>query len=83
MTDHPCKGLGKAATNAFEAIAVNQQPHCSKATLLKLLDRGLIAHQDQLMHFADGLPALKIADYFVPLPIHYQWCTWASERSGQ
>ncbi|MCS3727241.1 hypothetical protein [Bradyrhizobium betae] len=83
MTDHPCKGLGKAATNAFEAIAVNHQPHCSKVTLQRLLERGLIAREDRLMHFRDGLPPCRIAGYFVPLPVHYQWCTWASEQFGE
>lgn len=83
MTDHPCKGLGKAATNAFEAIAVNHQPHCSKATIQRLLGRSLIAREDRLIQFRDGLPPLKAPDYFVSLPVHYQWCTWASEQFGK
>ena len=80
MTDHPCKGMTRAAINAFEAIAVNQRPHCSKATLQKLVDRGLIVKETKTMHFGDGLSAAKIDDFYVPLPIHYQWCEWGSER---
>lgn len=83
MTDHPCKGMTRAETNAFEAIAVNQVPRCSKATLQKLLDRGLIVRQDRLTHFSDGLPPMRTDEYFVPLPIHYQWCSWASEQFAE
>ena len=42
MTEHPCKGMTKAEIAAFEAIAVNRPPHCSKRTLDKLLSRGVI-----------------------------------------
>lgn len=82
MTDHPCKGMTTAAIHAFEAIAVNQQPHCSRATLQKLVDHGLVVRQDRLMRFRDGLPALRIDDYYVPLPIHHQWCEWASAAAS-
>lgn len=83
MTEHPCKGLTRAETAAFEAIAINLIPSCSKATLQKLLDRGLIVRQSKLTHFNDGLPALRSDEYHVPLPIHYQWCTWASEQFSE
>ncbi|MCK1453654.1 MULTISPECIES: hypothetical protein [unclassified Bradyrhizobium] len=80
MTDHPCKGMTRAATLAFEAIAINQIPRCSKATLQKLIDCGLIVRQDKLLHFNDGLPPVRTEDYFVPVAIHYQWCVWGRER---
>jgi hypothetical protein len=51
-----------------------------KETIDELLSRGLITREERKAHFADGLPPSTIADYFVPLPIHYQWCRWASER---
>ena len=63
MTDHPCKGMTRTAIRAFEAIAINQNPRCSKATLEKLLDRGLIVRQNKLTHFDDGLPPLRTDDY--------------------
>ncbi|MET4842662.1 hypothetical protein [Bradyrhizobium japonicum] len=50
MTDHPCKGMTRAATRAFEAVAINQVPRCSKATLQVLIDRGLIVRQNKLTH---------------------------------
>jgi hypothetical protein len=71
--------MTKAAIAAFEWIAINQPPRCSKATLQKLLDRGVIAAQEETSLIMDGLPPLTRADYYVPLPVHYQWCEWADE----
>ena len=56
MTEHPCKGMTKAEIAAFEAIAVNRPPHCSKRTLDKLLSRGVIEKYEKKAFFRDGLP---------------------------
>ena len=80
MSKHPCEGMTKAEILAFEAIAINRRRNCSKRTIENLLARGVIACETRKRHFSDGLPASIISDYFVPLPIHYQWCEWASER---
>jgi hypothetical protein len=80
MSEHPCEGMTKAEIAAFEAIAINLRPNCSKKTIEKLLARGVIANEERNLHFGDGLPPVAVDDYFVPLPIHYQWCQWASER---
>lgn len=79
-TQHPCAGMTKAQIAAFEAIAINLSPSCSKKTLEALLENGLIASEKKLTHFRDGLPPLVTPTYYVPLPIHYQWCQWASEQ---
>ena len=71
MTEHPCRGMTRAEIAAFEAIAINRSPHCSKRTFEKLLSRGVIEKFEKKSLFDD---------YFVPLPIHIQWCEWASER---
>jgi hypothetical protein len=72
MTDHPCKGMTKAAIMAFEMIAINLTPRSSQTTLQKLVDRGLIAGEEKPMRFTDGLPPSTRLDYYVPLPVHYQ-----------
>jgi hypothetical protein len=42
MVQHPCHGMARAETKAFEAIAINLKPRCSKETLGRLLERGVI-----------------------------------------
>jgi hypothetical protein len=34
------------------------------------------------VHFSDGLPPLVVDDFYVPLPVHLQWCEWGAERYG-
>jgi len=71
VTEHPCRGMTRAEIAAFEAIAINRSPHCSKRTLERLFSRGMIEKSER---------KALLDDYFVPLPIHIQWCEWASER---
>jgi hypothetical protein len=33
MTKHPCEGMTRSEITAFEAIAINHQPRCSKKTI--------------------------------------------------
>ena len=74
MTDHPCHGLSRAEISAFEAIAINCRPNCSKRTIEKLLAHGAIAI------IREDLPPSVFANYYVPLPVHIQWCEWAEKR---
>lgn len=69
MTKHPCEGMTKAEISAFEAIAINRPPNCSKRTIDKLLVSGVIANEKHNLHFRDGLPPSTVDNYFVPLPI--------------
>jgi hypothetical protein len=80
MTDHPCKGMTKAQIAAFEQIAINVAlPPVPKGTLAALEKHGLIERApDKKLH--DEMGDYSLPQYFVPLPIHMQWCQWASER---
>lgn len=80
MTQHPCHGMTRAETQAFEAIAINLKPHCSRRTLALLLERGVIMKEKKRVAFPDGLPPAVVDEYQVPLPIHIRWCEWASHR---
>lgn len=80
MTDHPCDGMSRAEISAFEAIAINRPPNCSKRTIEKLLARGVIASQETKMRFREDLPPSVVANFYVPLPVHIQWCEWAEKR---
>lgn len=78
MTDHPCKGLTKAQRAAFERIAINQQPMAGHKTLVKLRELGLIDYENEVIG-RDALGKITVPRWFVPLPVHHQWCQWAGE----
>ena len=56
MIKHPCDGMKASEKAAFEAIAVNQPPRCSKKTIDALLEKGVISKLEKSMGFRDGLP---------------------------
>lgn len=79
MTEHPSKGLSKAAIAAFEKIAVNQSPECGWKTLDTLMNNALIDRsEDTVKHVLGGV--YRVPNYFVPIAVHAQWCAWCSER---
>lgn len=80
MTDHPCKGLPVNAVEAFEQIATgNALPAMTKGTAAKLLAKGLIERGAD-KQFSDRLGKFSVPQYFVPLPVHMDWCEWCSEQ---
>jgi hypothetical protein len=81
MTDHPCKGMTKPQIAAFEQIAAgNVSPYAAKRTISALLDRGLIVRGPDRPVGRDGLGAIMVAQYAVPLTTHMDWCAWCSEN---
>lgn len=79
MTDHPCKGMTKAQRAAFEQITINERPTASHKTLLALRNAGLIDYRDKVVG-RDALGLITVPEWFVPLPVHIQWCEWCSEN---
>jgi hypothetical protein len=79
MTDHPCKGLTKAQRAAFEQIAINQVPQCKWDTIDALLKAGVVERGKGEVR-RDAMGTYEIPYFFVPLPIHMQWCEWCSEQ---
>lgn len=79
MTDHPCQGMTQAQREAFERIAVNQQPECKWDTIDALIDARVIERGPSETR-KDAMGVYHIPSFFVPLPIHAQWCQWCSER---
>lgn len=79
MTDHPCKGLSKAQREAFEQIAISQPPRATHKTLISMRQKGLIDYVDREIG-RDALGKIVVPEWFVPLPIHMQWCEWCSEQ---
>lgn len=77
--DHPCKGMTKAQIAAFERIAVNQSPGCTWPTIDALLNAGVIERGPAETR-RDALGVYTIPSFYVPLPIHAQWCEWCSEN---
>lgn len=71
--------MSKAQVQAFELIAVNQKPSCRQETLNALRRKGLIA-LGMPEKRKDLMGAYEIPSYYVPLPIHMQWCEWCHEN---
>ena len=80
MTDHPCKGLSKKQRDAFEAIAISMDRAEHQKTIEALLKRGLIVRGDDKVLGRDHFGLITVPTYYVPLPIHAQWCEWCSEQ---
>lgn len=74
--------MSAAAVEAFERIAISQPPLCRKTTLDGLLARGLIVRGPDVIR-KDAFGEYAVPTYEVPLPVHYQWCTWAGEQLGE
>ena len=79
MTDHPCKDLTKTQREAFEQIAINQPPQCGWKSIDALLNAGVIERGEDDTR-RDAMGVYHIPNFFVPLPIHMQWCAWCSEQ---
>lgn len=79
MAEHPCKGLTKAQREAFERIAVNQPPACKWDTIDALLKAGVIERGPDEMR-RDAMGVFNLPSFYVPLPIHAQWCEWCAEN---
>lgn len=79
MREHPCKGMTKAQRAAFEQIAINQHPYATHKTLKALREKGLIDYREITIG-RDALGKITVPEWFVPLPVHAQWCAWCSAQ---
>lgn len=79
MTRHPCAGRTQSVIDVFEAIAINQLPAHRPVAIRALLKAGLIVPAGERI-LRDRFGTVRIPEYAVPLPIHWQWCQWCSEQ---
>lgn len=79
MTEHPCKGMTKAQIEAFDRLAINAAPGCQWPTIDALLKAGVIVRGKPEVR-RDPMGVYEIPNFYVPLPIHAQWCEWCSEQ---
>lgn len=80
-TEHPCKGMTKRQREAFEQIATGEAlPRAMPITLQRLQTNGLIERGPDKVLGRDALGVISIPQYYVPLPVHAQWCQWCSEQ---
>ena len=83
MTDHPAKACTKRQREVFEQISCGvANPRCGANTLNALSLKGLIEAEWEVVG-RDGLGEIKVPRWFVPLPIHMQWCGWCSEQEAR
>jgi hypothetical protein len=69
------RDLTPAQEAAFERIAINEEPQCSRKTIAALKSAGLIAEYEEVIG-ADAFGAIIVPCYEVPTPVHIEWCAW-------
>lgn len=73
MTKHPGKSPAQRA--ALDEIGCgNYLPRMSPATRKALLDRGLIEPCGEKIICQDRFGTVRLTEYQMPIPVHYQWC---------
>jgi len=70
------RGLPKRQSEVFEQIAIGNDGGHHPKVLQALLDKGLIERGEQQL---GGWPPMTVYRYWVPIPIHMEWCEWCSE----
>ena len=80
MTDHPAKRCTSNQRRTFEQIAIGNSAGHHPKTIKALLAKGLIERGDDYMFGGDRFGPIAIPTYYVPLPIHAEWCEWCSEQ---
>ena len=76
---HPCIGMSKRQREVFENIAVGLDKGIHPATAAALMSRGLIQRKFEVVG-RDAFGPIEIPRYWVPPPIHHQWCEWCAEN---
>ena len=74
---HPAAECTKAQREAFERIAINQPARCTQKTLNALMEKKLVEFTSDTRI---GRFEIALLHYYVPIPIHAQWCEWCSEQ---
>lgn len=77
---HPCAGMTPAQKRDFEFIAVGQRPLGGKSTINALLAKGLIQEDRPELLGRDRFGPIEIPRWYVPLPIHMDWCEWCAQQ---
>lgn len=84
MAEHPCKNMTKAQREAFERIAVNQQPDCTWPTIDAAPGGWCYrARSERDAARCDAMGIYHIPSFFVPIAVHAQWCEWCRENVGE
>jgi hypothetical protein len=77
-------GLTKALADTFEQIAVGNDAGHPPAMIQALLKKKLIEEVEEKVAGAlrPGGPGFVVRKrYYVPTPIHIDWCAWCSTQS--
>ena len=82
MVKHPAAGMTKAQRRDFELIAIGQRPRGGVQTIKRLTEAGLIERGDPETVGRDRFGLIKIPRWFVPMPVHMQWCEWCATQGS-
>ena len=81
------RGLSARQQDVFEAIATGHDSPPAARSLLDALERkGFIAYETVPMYGPTNAPIdripMMVRSYYVPLPIHAEWCEWCSDQES-
>lgn len=82
---HPCAGMTAAQRAAFESIATQSGGRIAAhpKTIAALIAKGVIARDRDEIVGRDRFGAIAIPNYYVPTPVHMQWCSWCAENCDE
>lgn len=69
--------LTKRQLGVFEQIATGNDKGHPQRTLDSLERRGYIGSE---LQYLSGFPPVAVCRYYVPIPVHMEWCKWCAER---
>lgn len=72
--------LTKRQLGVFEQIATNNDSGHPQKTLDSLERRGYISSE---MEQLSGFPPVQIRRYYVPIPVHIEWCQWCAKQQAK
>ena len=73
----------KKQIEVFEQIGAGvTNPPAALKTLEALYRKGLIASQWEIVG-RDRFGEIKMPRWFVPIPVHMQWCSWCDENATE
>lgn len=79
------RGLSATRSKVFESIAIGGGGEgCHPMVLKYLEDNGFIESVERPIYgngnsAIDHIPVM-VKDYYVPIPVHMEWCEWCSKQ---
>lgn len=74
------RGLSNKQAEVLGQMCVGQEDGHNPRTLKALEAKGLLVGYDEIV--TEGGISVKTLRYFVPTPVHIEWCEWCAANVG-